>query len=122
MPTLKTELPRYYGTQRRPGLVRIKAEEEAIIWLWAKPSIFPWQRPRAWLFPPVTGKTRWPGDFSEGRAAMKQLFFLHSAHSHPPWRLHNLAPGSLAASCFPHPSPMQCRPTMCDVVVILRLR
>jgi hypothetical protein len=62
MPTLKTELPRYYGTQRRPGLVRIKAEEEAIIWLWAKPSIFPWQRPRAWLFPPVTGKTRWPGD------------------------------------------------------------
>lgn len=62
MPILKTELPRYYQTQRSPGLVRIKAEEEAIIWLWAKPAIFPWKRPLAWLFSPVTGKHRWPGD------------------------------------------------------------
>lgn len=62
IPTLKTDLPDYYGTQCLPGLVRIKAEEEAIIWLWANPSIFPWEKPLVWLFSPVTGKTRWPGD------------------------------------------------------------
>lgn len=62
MPILKTKLPRCYQKQHSPGLVRILAEEEAIIWLWAKPSIFPWKRPLAWLFSPVTGKHRWPGD------------------------------------------------------------
>ncbi len=37
-------------------------EEDALCWLWAFPSIFPWPNPVAWLYTPVVGNTRWPGD------------------------------------------------------------
>lgn len=37
-------------------------EEDALCWLWAFPSIFPWPNPVLWLYTPVVGNTRWPGD------------------------------------------------------------
>jgi hypothetical protein len=37
-------------------------EEEAIVWLWAKPNLLPWPRPVEWLFSPITGNAEWPGD------------------------------------------------------------
>jgi hypothetical protein len=36
----EAELPMQYEKQLLPGLVMIKAEEEAILWLWSEPSIF----------------------------------------------------------------------------------
>ena len=42
--------------------VNTKHEEDALCWLWAFPSIFPWPRQVAWLYTPVVGNTRWPGD------------------------------------------------------------
>lgn len=43
-------------------LVDTKHEEDALCWLWAFPSIFPWPKPVAWLYTPVVGNSRWPGD------------------------------------------------------------
>jgi hypothetical protein len=43
-------------------LVDTKHEEDALCWLWAFPSILPWPNPIAWLYTPVVGNSRWPGD------------------------------------------------------------
>jgi hypothetical protein len=43
-------------------LVDTMHEEDALCWLWAFPSILPWPNPVAWLYTPVVGNTRWPGD------------------------------------------------------------
>lgn len=37
-------------------------EEDALCWLWAFPSILHWPNPLVWLYTPVVGNTRWPGD------------------------------------------------------------
>ncbi len=60
MPKLQTTLPTHYREQ--DGVLRVLHEEEAIVWLWAWPSLFHWPRPVEWLFSPVTGKDHWPGD------------------------------------------------------------
>jgi hypothetical protein len=44
------------------GLLEIHHEEDAITWLWAYPSLVPWPRPLTWVYTPVVGKDRWPGD------------------------------------------------------------
>ena len=40
----------------------LKHEEEALCWLWGYPDVFPWPSPVAWLYTPVVGNDRWPGD------------------------------------------------------------
>lgn len=40
----------------------VQHEEEAIVWVWAYPELYPWPRDVVWLYAPVTGKHRWPGD------------------------------------------------------------
>ena len=49
----------YHNT---PSFIDTKHEEEALCWLWAFPAIFPWKKPIAWLYTPVVGNKRWPGD------------------------------------------------------------
>ena len=45
---------------RSPDLVT--AEETGSLWLWAFPELLGWPAEISWLFSPVTGKSRWPGD------------------------------------------------------------
>jgi len=33
-----------------------------LCWLWAFPEVFPWSNAVAWLYTPVVGNKRWPGD------------------------------------------------------------
>jgi|GEM_PF-2401664 len=54
------ELPGEY--QNETPLVYTKHEEDALCWLWAFPFVFPWSKPIAWLYTPVVGNYRWPGD------------------------------------------------------------
>jgi hypothetical protein len=59
----RTPLPACYSKDYRPhDTLRIGREEEAIVWLWAKRSLFPWRRPVEWLFSPVTGDDPYIGD------------------------------------------------------------
>jgi hypothetical protein len=51
--------PEYYG---RESIVDVKHEEDALCWLWAFPFLMPWHRPIAWLYTPVVGNAKWPGD------------------------------------------------------------
>lgn len=44
------------------GMLRVRHEEEAVIWMWAFPQLACWPRPIEWLYTPVVGKKRWPGD------------------------------------------------------------
>jgi hypothetical protein len=44
------------------GRLDIKHEEDALCWLWAFPSLLPWRQPIVWLYTPVVGNKRWPGD------------------------------------------------------------
>ena len=37
-------------------------EEAATVWLWAWPALLGWPSDITWLFSPVTGKDKWPGD------------------------------------------------------------
>jgi hypothetical protein len=37
-------------------------EEAATVWLWAWPELLGWSSDITWLFSPVTGKAKWPGD------------------------------------------------------------
>lgn len=53
-------LPSVY--KQMGGTIEVKHEEESLCWLWAIPSLFPWDRPITWLYTPVVGNTRWPGD------------------------------------------------------------
>ena len=68
---LRTERPTYQpGTKHAEklaaakigDLLAVRFEEEAIVWLWHRPSLLPWPRTVEWLFSPVTGKEKWPGD------------------------------------------------------------
>jgi hypothetical protein len=43
-------------------VVDLLHEEDALCWLWAFPFLFPRHRQIAWLYTPVVGNTRWPGD------------------------------------------------------------
>jgi hypothetical protein len=54
------DLPDEY--RKGTGLLEVRHEEEAIVWLWAFPSRFPWPTRPTWLYTPVVGKERWPGD------------------------------------------------------------
>lgn len=60
MASTRTNLPTLY--REKKGFLQVISEEEAVVWLWARPSLLPWPRPVEWLFSPVTGNTRWPGD------------------------------------------------------------
>lgn len=54
------DLPQEY---KNPSLlVDTLHEEDALCWLWAFPNIFPWPNKVAWLYTPVVGNKRWPGD------------------------------------------------------------
>lgn len=60
MPEVSVELPpSYRGTL---GTLQPWGEEEATVWLWAYPTLLGWPRPVIWLYAPVIGKRRWPGD------------------------------------------------------------
>lgn len=54
------ELPGEY--QGDVGTLTIRHEEDALCWLWAYPSLLPWPNTITWLYTPVVGNTRWPGD------------------------------------------------------------
>lgn len=65
MPALRdafaeADLPAEYRSQT--GLLEIRHEEDAICWFWAHPHLLPWAAPVHWLYTPVVGKHRWPGD------------------------------------------------------------
>lgn len=45
---------------RQPG--RVLAEEAGTFWVWAWPEILGWPVEITWLFSPVTGREKWPGD------------------------------------------------------------
>ena len=40
----------------------LKSEEIGSFWLWAWPDLLGWPFQLTWLFSPVTGKSKWPGD------------------------------------------------------------
>lgn len=40
----------------------LPSEESASLWLWAWPSLLGWDRPVEWLFSPVVGNAKHPGD------------------------------------------------------------
>ncbi len=54
------DLPSVY--QNHDDLIVVDHEEEAVCWLWAYPELLPWNHPVTWLYTPVVGKHRWPGD------------------------------------------------------------
>lgn len=61
METIKIDsIPESY--QNQDGILSVSHEEESIVWLWAFPDLFPWQHSAEWLFSPVVGNKRWPGD------------------------------------------------------------
>ena len=75
MRRLEAELPTYWNRPQyaeqvklaRPSdVLRLWTEEEALGWLWANPSLLPWERQVEWLFsPPVwnrKSKPQWVGD------------------------------------------------------------
>ena len=65
MPTLRdasaeADLPAEYCGQT--GLLEIRHEADAICWFWAYPNLLPWKNLVHWLYTPVVGNSRWPGD------------------------------------------------------------
>lgn len=61
MDTIKiVSIPESYKNQN--GILPILHEEESIVWLWTFPDLFPWKYCVEWLFSPVVGNKRWPGD------------------------------------------------------------
>ena len=58
--TIEIALPPEYRSVERT--LDVKHEEEAICWLWAAPSLLPWDNAIVWLYTPVVGNARWPGD------------------------------------------------------------
>ena len=44
------------------GPMHVRHEEDAVTWLWAFPQLVCWPRPLEWLYTPVVGNRRWPGD------------------------------------------------------------
>jgi hypothetical protein len=72
-------------------ILAVKFEEEAIVWLWAKPSLLPWPRPVEWLFSPITGNKEWPGDLwgvdEDGELLIIENKILkRSGHHYDPFR------------------------------------
>jgi hypothetical protein len=59
-----TPIPEDYKDQglQTNGILKINSEEEALVWLWTRPKLFPWPRPVEWVLSPVTGNREWPGD------------------------------------------------------------
>jgi hypothetical protein len=53
-------IPEIYKSQN--GILSIRHEEESIVWLWAFPDLLHWKYSVEWLFSPVVGNKRWPGD------------------------------------------------------------
>lgn len=43
-------------------MVRVAGEAAACVWLWAWPELLGWPATIAWLFSPVVGNRKWPGD------------------------------------------------------------
>jgi hypothetical protein len=54
------DLPAEYRAQK--SVIDVCHEEEAICWLWAFPSLWPWDKRITWLYTPVVGSAIWPGD------------------------------------------------------------
>ena len=44
------------------GILTIAHEEEALCWLWAFPELLEWENSILWLYTPVVGNKKWPGD------------------------------------------------------------
>jgi len=53
-------IPEDYKSQN--GILSISHEEESIVWLWGFPDLLHWKCSVEWLFSPVVGNKRWPGD------------------------------------------------------------
>lgn len=53
-------LPKEYREMEHS--LKVRHEEEAICWLWAFPSLLLWNSSITWLYTPVVGNKRWPGD------------------------------------------------------------
>lgn len=60
MPEVVVEIPSIYRVQR--DILEVRHEEEALCWLWAFPYLLGWPAPVTWLYTPVVGNRRWPGD------------------------------------------------------------
>jgi len=54
------DLPEKYQDQHE--LLDLVHEEDALCWFWAYPDLIPWERPVIWLYTPVVGNKKWPGD------------------------------------------------------------
>lgn len=50
------------ANESNPELRLAQYEENVTLWLWAYPELLGWPRDIKWLFSPVTGNTRYPGD------------------------------------------------------------
>ena len=60
MPVIEIDLPAEY--RHCQDALQVRHEEDALCWFWAYPELFPWSRAVVWLYTPVVGNTRWPGD------------------------------------------------------------
>lgn len=54
------DLPEEYWAANE--FIDVIHEEDALCWLWAYPQIFIWPYRVEWLYTPVTGNAKWPGD------------------------------------------------------------
>lgn len=72
MPAVKWKFPAYYRYKDR-----LKGEEDAAVWLWARPSLLGWSPKLEWVLSPCTGNTEWPGDLW-GVDETGELFILES--------------------------------------------
>jgi hypothetical protein len=62
--TLTADLPDESVKTRYQGKADdfVLAEEPGVIWLWAKPELLGWNSKVTFLFSPVVGNKKWPGD------------------------------------------------------------
>lgn len=84
MPTAKWKLPSYYR-----DATRLEGEEDAAVWLWAAPSMLPWPTKLEWLFSPVVGKKRWPGDLWGVDADGELILVENKKLPIRDWRIHD---------------------------------
>jgi len=54
--------PRVMRDKGKPSKDPLSSEEIGSFWLWAWPDLLGWPFQVTWLFSPVTGKAKWPGD------------------------------------------------------------
>ena len=57
---MELDLPDLYKKEEK--YLNLRHEEEAICWLWAYPTLLNWKTEIQWLYTPVVGNKRWPGD------------------------------------------------------------